>query len=254
MTTRWRRWRRAASCSVCRRWPLRQPPSRAPSTCRERSSLSLSLPTKVPAYLPFRLPPSIPHHSRPMAPVHPFSSHPKTYSLLLTFPCPPRPALRAPFLMLMYIPICAAMTGRDALAKEIYARVFQWLVLVINFNTAQGATKSGPAPGIVHKYIIQPQRPPPRLSLSPPSSPADLYITGQGGASGTGFDTHRPISSNDNFSSISLLDIFGFESFAVNRFEQLCINYANEKLQQKFTQDVFRVRRNKDSNFRPRCI
>lgn len=43
-----------------------------------------------------------------------------------------------------------------------------------------------------------------------------------------------------NFGIIGLLDIFGFESFVRNRYEQLCINYCNEKLQAKFTQDIFR--------------
>lgn len=82
------------------------------------------------------------------------------------------------------LPPAGATDSLDGLAKEIYCRVFDWLVAKINDSTrcAKGAVKG----------------------------------------------------------TIDLLDIFGFETFEHNSFEQFCINYANEKLQQKFTQDVFK--------------
>lgn len=80
----------------------------------------------------------------------------------------------------------------NAFAKEIYAKVFLWLVRSINDATCA----------------------------------ENNYGDG---------------TKQTEYGLIGLLDIFGFESFPVNGFEQLCINYCNEKLQQKFTQDIFRT-------------
>ncbi|CCW68456.1 unnamed protein product [Phytomonas sp. Hart1] len=49
----------------------------------------------------------------------------------------------------------------------------------------------------------------------------------------------KPDENLTNLKYIGLLDIFGFENFDKNSFEQLCINFANETLQAHYNKDTF---------------
>ncbi|KAM1245961.1 hypothetical protein ACFX2J_037004 [Malus domestica] len=77
-----------------------------------------------------------------------------------------------------------AISSRDALAKTVYSRLFDWLVDKINTSVGQDSTSQ---------------------------------------------------------MQIGVLDIYGFECFKDNSFEQFCINFANEKLQQHFNEHVFKM-------------
>ncbi|XP_023494791.2 unconventional myosin-Ig [Equus przewalskii] len=82
-----------------------------------------------------------------------------------------------------------ASYARDACAKAVYQRLFEWVVDRIN--------------GVMEPRGRDPRR--------------------------DGKDT-----------VIGVLDIYGFEVFPVNSFEQFCINYCNEKLQQLFIQLILK--------------
>uniref|UniRef100_A0A4W2CPT3 Myosin IG n=1 Tax=Bos indicus x Bos taurus TaxID=30522 RepID=A0A4W2CPT3_BOBOX len=82
-----------------------------------------------------------------------------------------------------------ASYARDACAKAVYQRLFEWVVDRIN-------------------HVMEPRDRDPRRD---------------------GKDT-----------VIGVLDIYGFEVFPVNSFEQFCINYCNEKLQQLFIQLILK--------------
>ena len=92
------------------------------------------------------------------------------------------------------------IASRDAIAKSLYDRLFRWIVNRINQLLAPSAEDMAQAVEIGKWYELASYK---------------LFIV---------------------LILLGILDIFGFEKFDTNSFEQLCINLANEQLQFFFNQ------------------
>jgi hypothetical protein len=110
-----------------------------------------------------------------------------------------------------------ASASRNALAKTLYEKLFLHIVDLINktcdtssFSTSSSITATAPSSPIADEISL--------LSQQPEPEPV-------------------PVPVSVDLNTISLLDIYGFESFdkpLENRFDQLLVNYCNERLQDLF--------------------